>query len=128
MSDILYVYCGAEKELLPTNVEVVFVNEDVVTAGGETGFGTSYEQEFILPHRSRFPEKIYKDPTFGEFAAAMSKASTWRSLADYFLNRNIRSESGVCIPSAGEFSCLGTEYTVVYNKVDTGSPRIPCSF
>lgn len=128
MSEILYVYCGAEKEQLPTNVEVVFVNEVVVIASGEAGFGTAYDQELIMPHRSGFPESIYKELTFSEFAAAMAKAATWWRLADYFLNRNIRSESEVCIPSAGEFSCLGSEYTVVYNKSDTGDPRIPCSF
>ncbi|MCY4459051.1 MAG: TIGR03663 family protein [Albidovulum sp.] len=128
MSDALFVYCGAGKDLLPTNVDVVFVNENVAIETSEAGFGKSYEQELVLPHRSWFPESVYKGKALGELAASLSDEGTWRSLADYFLNRSIRTESGICLPSEGIYTCLGSEYTAVYNKIETGDHRIPCSF
>lgn len=87
----------------------------------------SFSEPRLIRHRWWFPEEVYRGALddAGELIAGVIDRRAWRSVADYFLYRNIRIPSGRCAPADDDFSCLGSENAYIYQSQGEQSPFVP---
>ena len=87
----------------------------------------SFSEPRLIRHRWWFPEEVYRGALddAGKLIAGVIDRRAWRSVADYFLYRNIRTAGGRCTPADDDFSCLGSENAYIYQSHSEPSPFVP---
>lgn len=128
--DIEYTNYGATGVTNSPTSPVALVHSTNKTTA-DSSFTELFSEPQRIRHRWWFPEAVYReydDPEhfgIGRLIADPVDRRTWRDLADYFLYRNLWTNSGACVPAEDDFSCLGSENAYIYQKPDMPTPFVP---
>lgn len=108
------------------NAPVALVHSNNKNAADST-LAESFSEPKLIKHRWWFPEAVYRGALddIGKLFAGLVDRRAWRSIADYFLYRNLRAGGGLCTPANDDFSCLGSENAYIYQNPNDPSPFVP---
>ena len=125
LEGIGYTSYGAGSVTMP-NAPIALVHSNN-RSNADTVLVESFSEPRLIRHRWWFPEEVYRGALddAGKLIAGVLDRRAWRSVADYFLYRNIRTTGGRCTPADDDFSCLGSENAYIYQSPGDPSPFVP---
>ena len=125
LEGIGYTSYGAGSVTMP-NAPIALVHSNN-RSNADTVLVESFSEPRLIRHRWWFPEEVYRGALddAGKLIAGVVDRRAWRSVADYFLYRNIRTTGGQCTPADDDFSCLGSENAYIYQSPGDPSPFVP---
>lgn len=125
LEGIGYTSYGAGSVTMP-NAPIALVHSNN-RSNADTVLVESFSEPRLIRHRWWFPEEVYRGALddAGKLIAGVVDRRAWRSVADYFLYRNIRTTGGRCTPADDDFSCLGSENAYIYQSPGDPSPFVP---
>ena len=128
--DVEYTNYGTSGVTNPPRSPVALVHSNN-KGTADPSFIDEFSKPQLIRHRWWFPEAVYRDyhdPEhfgIGRLIADPLDRRTWRDLADYFLYRNLWTDTGACVPAENDFSCLGSENAYIYQHPDMDTPFVP---